>query len=253
MPPGLSEVPVRVKKVSGAMVHFDLLGGFLGVEPTDDGGLRPVLGWAVRSSHGDAVVCRRFREAAEAPPVSTEERDRQVERLKAEAEAAERAWAEHSPHVDFDGWCVIEGCLPAFATPLLSVGDGFSLPATAGGIAVLVHPVRDWRCRISEPVPVEESMREFCAQAGHTHSAGLMIEFGELGDGTVLLGYPHALIGIVEMGRPDGTIERLGGALLPGLLKMSGGPPSATTGELLRSTAGGLSRWMRDRGGDLDG
>ena len=223
MPPGLSEVPVRVKKVNDAIVHFDLLGGFLGVEPTDDGGLRPVLGWAVRSSHGDAVVCRTFREAAGGPPLPPEERDRQVERLKDEAEGVERAWAEHSPHVDFDGWCVIDGCPPAFAAALLRLGDGFRLPASNGGCGVIIRPVREWRCVVTEPFPLSATMREFYAAEGLTHQSSLMIQLGELNEGRALVGEPHALQDFVQLEAADGELLFLNRPTPTGLLRLADG------------------------------
>ena len=225
MPPGLSEVPVTVVRLDGSREPFDLLAGFLGIEPAggDGCGLRPVLGWAVRRSHGDTVVYRRFREAAIAPPISLEERDRQIARLKAEAEALASSWAENSPHVDFDGWCVIEGCPPAFAAPLLGVGDGFFLRGAGGSADVLVKPVREWSCVATAPSPLSPGVRELYAAEGLTDRSSLKICFGELSDGRKLLGEPHAIQVRVEVETPSGGLLRLDHPVLPGLLALAAG------------------------------
>ena len=223
VPPGLSEVPVRVRKVGGPVAHYDLLGGFLGMEPTDGGGLRPVLGWAVRSSHGDAVVCRTFREAADAPPLPPEERDRQVKRLKTEAEGVEREWCERFPHVDIDGWCVIDGCPQAFAAPLLRLGDGFRIPVAGGATNVTIWPVREWRCVMTEPFPLSNAMCEFYADEGLTHQSSLKILFGQLGDRRRLVGEPHAIQDFVQLEAPDGELLCLRRPTLPEMLRLAEG------------------------------
>ena len=198
MPPGLSEVPVRVKKVSGGMVHFDLLGGFLGVEPTDDGGLRPALGWAVRRADGLAALRRRLPDLRPRPGMSDDACDAAIRRLHRDfVTLAERArgWGERQEL----SWYAA----PDWVHHLLRLADGWDAPLADGRRALKIWPAAKWAWRSAPRVAFIPD--EGAASVGRNAWFPYWLEIGEAGDERLLadvdsLRDAHPLVAMLDSG-----------------------------------------------------
>ena len=235
MPPGPSEVPVTVVRQDGGREPFDLLGGFVGIEPAggDGCGLRPVLGWAVRRPTKITAFRREAREFAAGPPIDPARRTERLEALRRLADFTLADAARKNPHTRRNVWEKEDG--PGWVHDVLDLGDGVCWPATPERPAVRIDPLARWTCVLDRRTALAE--RPDWYDDALTHTQALWIRFGSWGDKAALVGSPRrgGPLGLLD---PSGEIREVAPAVLDGLRKLLRSPPHGVEGP---------AQWMRHR------
>ena len=229
--------------MDGTREPWDLLGGFLGIEPAgpDGRGLRPVLGWAVRRSDKITAFRRDAREFAAGPPVDPVRREERLDALRRLAKFTQKQTERQRPHTRVIGWDERDG--PAWMHDVLDLGDGICWPARFGSPGLRIEPLSRWRCVSDRPAPLDERpdwLREL--EPSVTHRQSLWLRIGSLDDGADLVGSVHGGGPLALLG-PSGNATRVAKVVLDGLRKLTQGPPR---------TPNGPGDWMRTRRGDSE-